>query len=224
MEGMTKSLIAAFQTDGSRFIVLTVLHAIKRNQSLLELNVNNNRLGDLAASAIAELLRVNKSLVKLECDSNRITLSGWQSIEYSLRRNGTLQRLEYPTQDVQRCLGQFSNNVRKQNRLMELMNQLLQTCRRNESLNGQNARLAPKPCSPPPQYAIDLEGIVGVGEYTPPPQPTAEEINYNYATDYDQPPAASSSSYSTDYQNYDYDTGAAASDSSVPPAPAWNGY
>lgn len=160
MVGVSKSLMAAFTTDGSKAIVMTVVQRLKTNSSLKELDISNNRLGDPLASSLGDLLRVNRSLLRLNCDSNRITLSGWQSVAYALRANNTLQLVDYPLQDVQRCFSQFTNSLKKQKLLVDLMFEIDSLCRRNEANSGgRHPRLVQAPPSPPPTCAIDLDTL-----------------------------------------------------------------
>lgn len=196
MQGASKGLISAFQTDGSLRIVMTVVGCLKNNSSIKEFDVSNNKLGDPLASSLADLLRSNQSLLHLNCDSNRITLSGWQSIAYALRSNNSLQMLDYPLQDVQRCLSQFANSLKKQKLLVDLMFEIDSLCRRNESnAGGRHPRLVSSPPSPPPSCAIDLDSLFVADPNAVPVAASSSSSSSSLASPYGAPPPVPSRSY-----------------------------
>eukprot|EP01096_Ripella_sp_DP13-Kostka_P007306 TRINITY_DN265_c1_g1_i1.p1 TRINITY_DN265_c1_g1~~TRINITY_DN265_c1_g1_i1.p1 ORF type:complete len:1011 (+),score=465.83 TRINITY_DN265_c1_g1_i1:119-3151(+) len=208
MVGVSKSLMAAFTTDGSKTIVMTVVQKLKTNSSLKELDISNNRLGDPLASSLGDLLRVNRSLLRLNCDSNRITLSGWQSVAYALRANNTVQLVDYPLQDVQRCFSQFTNSLKKQKLLVDLMFEIDSLCRRNEANSGgRHPRLVQAPPSPPPSCAIDLDTLF---------IPEAPQSSTVYSA-----PSASTPSYDqSSSSSYDQSSSSVSPYGAPPPVPS----
>ena len=56
--------------------------------------MNNNKIGDQGATAIAKALEVNGALTELELGVNKIGPSGDTAIAEALRVNGALAKLE----------------------------------------------------------------------------------------------------------------------------------
>ena len=64
--------------------------AIKGNGALKELWLQDNKIGDAGAAALADALRVNGALKELYLDSNQIGDAGAAALADALRVNGAL--------------------------------------------------------------------------------------------------------------------------------------
>ncbi|KAK5580463.1 hypothetical protein RB653_000481 [Dictyostelium firmibasis] len=75
-----------------------LLESLVKNNSLKELDISDNGLGDSMASIIGEMLRENTSLIYINLDNNQFGLSGWTAIAQPLLFdiNRTLNHLIFP--------------------------------------------------------------------------------------------------------------------------------
>ena len=96
----TPSLKALSLNGGFDRVIRQFLIKMAKNKTLLELSIENNRLGDSGAYELAELLRVNPTLMLLKCDRNDIRVNGWKSIRLAFEMNRTLVHLPYPWNDL----------------------------------------------------------------------------------------------------------------------------
>jgi Ran GTPase-activating protein (RanGAP) involved in mRNA processing and transport len=85
-------------------IAVPLLHLLHTNHSLLELRIEDNKLGDAGAAAIATMLRTNQTLGKLCIDGNAIGISGWHAIRSAFLHNRTLQVLDFSWVDLHKTL------------------------------------------------------------------------------------------------------------------------
>jgi len=85
-------------------VAVPLLHLMHTNHSLLELRIEENKLGDAGAAAIATMLRTNQTLGKLCIDGNAIGISGWHAIRSAFLHNRTLQVLEFAWVDLAKTL------------------------------------------------------------------------------------------------------------------------
>lgn len=79
----------------SNFILLPFLNKLCDIDSLLELDISNNKLGDLGASCIANLIRSNPNIASIRCDSNHFQLAGLQSLCLSVCASKTIQFFDF---------------------------------------------------------------------------------------------------------------------------------
>ena len=84
----------------SNHILLPLLEGLQENDSLLELCISGNKIGDTGACCIAKLLRNNKSLVSLHCDDNGISISGFNAIALSIKQSNVIQYFGIPWNDM----------------------------------------------------------------------------------------------------------------------------
>lgn len=67
--------------------LMVFIEALKVNQSLLSLNMANNRLDEAIGKAFEEALNVNYTLIDFEFGFNSFTVDTTRNIQASLRRN-----------------------------------------------------------------------------------------------------------------------------------------
>ena len=143
--------IKSFSADPKRVLV-PLLDRLKRNDTLLELDISNNQLGNAIAVSIADVLRYNTTLVALNCDNNRITLNGWAAIAVAFRHNRTLQHFAFPVLDSQKCAAALGSE-KKQQKLYALLTSIQLATNANQAA-GLHPRLLAKrqqdPLSAPP--------------------------------------------------------------------------
>ena len=116
----TPSVKALSISGGFDGILCALLEKLSKNQSLIELNIENNHLADKGAFVLAEMLRKNSTLLLLRCDKNSIGINGWRSVLLSFKVNKTLLHLPYPWSDLQRILSS-SSNPRLQTRIKTIL-------------------------------------------------------------------------------------------------------
>ena len=83
----------------SNEFLVPLIKLLNANESLLELNVSNNKLMDVGACYLGRLLHNNHFLASISFDNNKISLSGFQSIWLNLKNNNSLVRVEFPWND-----------------------------------------------------------------------------------------------------------------------------
>jgi len=74
---------------------------LKTNSTLVELNINENNLGDEGAKALAEGLKANKTLKSLDLSLNYIGDEGAKAIAAMLDVNKTLTSLTISGNEIQ---------------------------------------------------------------------------------------------------------------------------
>lgn len=123
-------------------VILPFIQRMQRNESLLQLDVSGNRIGDQIALALADLLRCNTTLLELNLDRNNVTLTGYQALEYGMHRNQTLQRFEYPVSDLYKGLRNLSSAKPKQRALLKILTNIQLAVHFNQANNGLHPRVA----------------------------------------------------------------------------------
>ena len=83
-------------TSLSSIAAKTLFTAMKDNNKLKELYINNNAITDYVAEAMTTALATNKSLVTLWMSNNPISGEAMVTILQALKSNATLQELEVP--------------------------------------------------------------------------------------------------------------------------------
>lgn len=79
----------------SSYILYPVLEKLHDNESLLEINVSGNKIGDVGASTIASLIRRSPYIAAIRCGNNNIHYAGLQSLGLSIKASKTLQIFDY---------------------------------------------------------------------------------------------------------------------------------
>jgi len=118
------------------------------NDTLLELDISNNSMGDAAASAIADMLRYNRTLVRLRCDGNNISPSGWKMILASFMHNRTLVEMDFPWNDYARYSSLPKAKLEEFRAVLIDIQRALQTNHSDERME----RLNPPPTRPLPTF------------------------------------------------------------------------
>jgi len=91
-------------------ILLLLFKSLEKNQSLVDLDVSENKLGDSGASSLAELIRQNNSLASIVCDGNNFTLQGFYSLGLAAKQSSTLQRFDIPWNDLTQNMASNKGN------------------------------------------------------------------------------------------------------------------
>ena len=115
-------------------VLLPFLEGLRGNQSLLELNVANNKLSDIGGAAIAKLIRSECALMSIECDNNKILLPGYQAILMSVKKCTSLHRLGYPWMDLSYALNNLPKG--KPTLMQEVLTEIIGLLAVNRHKNG----------------------------------------------------------------------------------------
>jgi hypothetical protein len=74
----------SYMIDDENAVIIAA--ALKTNTHLTELNISNNRIGNIGANALAEALKINKHLKILNINSNNIEEEGVVSLVEALKK------------------------------------------------------------------------------------------------------------------------------------------
>lgn len=95
--------------------------ALINNTTLKELDIQDNKMGDVGMFTLAKALQINKSLISLHIDKNEIGLNGFLVLQDVLTKyNQTLQYMPFPHFDVEKAKINLENPYKKQ-QLTEIM-------------------------------------------------------------------------------------------------------
>jgi Ran GTPase-activating protein (RanGAP) involved in mRNA processing and transport len=133
------SLVGSTKCQLRRSIV-PLFNYIKTSQTLLELDISNNAIGDYGASELSDVIAENKSLISLHIDNNNFTITAFQAIHSAMKYNRTLYHIPFPMEDFER----LPDNEKKQQamKLWLEIQRMLDANRTEENLKkGQNRRL-----------------------------------------------------------------------------------
>lgn len=133
---------------GYKSVTIPFLNYLQTNTSLLELDISNNAMGDSAASAIADMLRVNDTLLRLRCDGNNISPSGWKMILASFMHNRTLVEMDFPWKDYERYSSLPKDKLEELRAVLIDIQRALQTNHSSDKME----RLHPPPSRPLPTF------------------------------------------------------------------------
>ncbi|XP_028409927.1 F-actin-uncapping protein LRRC16A-like isoform X2 [Dendronephthya gigantea] len=122
MEGLIKlisvenSPIEYLNLADSRFKqnITLLFDSLGTNESLVELDISGNMMGDEGARVLAKALQINSKLRTIHLDRNNVTQSGFRDIALSLENNLTLQSMPIPLNDVSLCLKPATEKALKQ--------------------------------------------------------------------------------------------------------------
>lgn len=120
----TPSLKALSLNFGFDLVIPFFLEKLQKNQSLLELSIENNHLKDKGAYHVSEMLRLNSHLMLLKLDYNSIYLNGWKSILLAFEMNKTLIEFPYPWNDLQQYCSSSSSSTNSQNHLKNILDRI----------------------------------------------------------------------------------------------------
>lgn len=82
--------------------VIPLFTALRSNQTLTELDVSWNQMGDSGMAELAELIYTNHTLLSLKIDGNFFGIAGLQAFLRALKRNTTLFNVPTPHVDLDR--------------------------------------------------------------------------------------------------------------------------
>lgn len=118
-------------TKGSRFrsTIVSFFPFLARNQSLEELDLEGNKIGDEAFLALTQILRANKNLKVLNIDDNDISINGFMALLVLVRFCKNLQ-VPYPQKDVDQNLETITE-AKKKLRFREIIDDIQFTVRTN---------------------------------------------------------------------------------------------
>lgn len=157
----TPSLKALSLCGGYDKVIPPLLEHLAKIQTLLELSIESNQLGDRGAYLLSEMLRNNNTLKLLCCDRNGIGLNGWKSIRLSFEVNTTLIHLPYPWNDLKKISSSGSNSL--QNRTKDVLRRLQHHINTNTNLEPRKfVFLDSDPIYIPP---IETEPLPNIPEY-----------------------------------------------------------
>lgn len=113
-------------TKGSRFrsSLLHFFPSLAVNESLQELDLEGNKMGDETFFALTNILRTNKGLKILSFDDNDISINGFLSLQTLLRHHKTLIQISYPHKDLEQSI-EHLNQPKKKEKLREIVEKIL---------------------------------------------------------------------------------------------------
>lgn len=115
------------------------VNALGSNQSIQDLDISGNYMGDIGARLLAKALQINNKLKWISMDRNNVTLQGYTDIVYALEHNYSMKNIPFPLFDIAPCL---KSHPDKTDTLMRKMQEYLQrNCNGFKRVNGQNFRL-----------------------------------------------------------------------------------
>ncbi|KAH3760830.1 myosin-I binding protein [Pelomyxa schiedti] len=91
--------------------LLSFIYAVGVNESLLELNVSGNGMGNKGAIALGKALQTNKTLRMLSWDDNGVTYPGFIGFKVGLERNRSLKTMPMPILDIAACMREAQGPV-----------------------------------------------------------------------------------------------------------------
>jgi len=113
--------------------LLTFIYAIGVNDSLLQLNVNGNGMGNKGAIALGKMLQTNKTLHTLHWDDNGTTLPGFQAFLIGLDRNRALKTMPLPVNDISAAMKNEGAHAGEGTRLQKTVLDIQACVSRNQS-------------------------------------------------------------------------------------------
>ncbi|XP_048577148.1 F-actin-uncapping protein LRRC16A isoform X2 [Nematostella vectensis] len=99
--------------------VTPLLDALGTNETLVELDISGNQMGDEGARILAKALQLNTKLRKLHWDRNGTTRRGFGDISAALASNHALHSLPTPLIDVSQCIKNHQTQVERHLREIE---------------------------------------------------------------------------------------------------------
>lgn len=115
-----------------------IINALGSNNTLVELDISGNGMGDFGARMLAKALQINTKLQTIYWDRNNTTSQGFQDIAAALEKNYTLRKMPTPIQDATNAL---KTNPEKTETALQKLETLLQ---RNHSSHQQASEKAYK--------------------------------------------------------------------------------
>ena len=143
------SIKALSVRGGFTKVLPDLLYGLASNDTLIELDVAENQIGDAGAATLAAMLRCNRALQLLVCDRNDIALPGWASIRLSLQRcfNRSLVCLPFPWIDLGRFAASSSSDtagVAKLQKLRDILADIQAAVATNTPTTGERLYVLPR--------------------------------------------------------------------------------
>ncbi|KAL6061857.1 Leucine rich repeat domain containing protein [Balamuthia mandrillaris] len=83
------------------------LYALTKNNSLKELDITGNKMGEEGISALCTAIKRNETLTALHFDENDITLQGFQELKACFEQNHSLTQLQFPKLDIKQVFAEI---------------------------------------------------------------------------------------------------------------------
>ncbi|XP_057291288.1 F-actin-uncapping protein LRRC16A-like isoform X2 [Hydractinia symbiolongicarpus] len=83
-----------------RLDAAAIFDCVGTNETLLEINISGNAIGDVGARLIAKALQINTKLREIILDKNNITYKGLQDLALAMNRNYSLHSIPIPMADL----------------------------------------------------------------------------------------------------------------------------
>ncbi|XP_035826873.1 F-actin-uncapping protein LRRC16A [Aplysia californica] len=112
MQEVMNALVSLIQEDESNLESLSladsklktdttyVINALGSNNTLQEIDLSGNLLGDVGARLLAKALLINTRLRKVVWDRNNISAQGYEDVAEALTKNLTLRKMPFPVNDA----------------------------------------------------------------------------------------------------------------------------
>ncbi|BFZ13041.1 hypothetical protein BsWGS_16081 [Bradybaena similaris] len=84
-----------------------IINALGSNNTLQEIDISGNLIGDLGARLLAKALLINTRLSKVIWDKNAVSAQGFEDVAEALQKNMTLKKMPYPVNDAAAALRLF---------------------------------------------------------------------------------------------------------------------
>ncbi|GFN95855.1 leucine-rich repeat-containing protein 16a, partial [Plakobranchus ocellatus] len=88
-----------------------VLNALGSNDTLMEIDISGNGIGDIGARMLAKALMINSKLNKVVWDKNNVSVQGFEDVAEALQKNLTLKKMPYPITDAAAALRLFPDRT-----------------------------------------------------------------------------------------------------------------
>jgi Ran GTPase-activating protein (RanGAP) involved in mRNA processing and transport len=148
--------------------LVKIFKAVAGNETLTELDISGNKIGDQAAIQLCEALRLNKGLTYLAWDGNGINMGGMQALRSCLANsNKTLADVPAPKSDIERAISASKDSSRIREKFSEVSAEILALVKQNKATNGdthsniKKAHTSRPPPTKPPTRKNDRSSPLG---------------------------------------------------------------
>ncbi|GFS23360.1 leucine-rich repeat-containing protein 16A [Elysia marginata] len=84
-----------------------IINALGSNETLVEIDLSGNSIGDLGARMLAKALMINNKLQQVVWDKNNISAQGFEDVAEALQKNLALKKMPYPVNDAAAALRMY---------------------------------------------------------------------------------------------------------------------
>ncbi|RUS81388.1 hypothetical protein EGW08_010826 [Elysia chlorotica] len=81
-----------------------IINALGSNETLLEIDISGNSIGDLGARMLAKALMINNKIKRVVWDKNNVSAQGFEDVAEALQKNLALKKMPYPVNDAAAAL------------------------------------------------------------------------------------------------------------------------